>query len=427
MEKRQWASYDVPAAYTNAERDPNSIPIYMVLDKDVTSIIVANDPSFHQFVNVKGSSLVKVVRAAYGLSDSSGLWFNEVSKFIKSIGFTENPVVPCVFNKVVDGHQATILLYVDDMLIAHESIEIVKSIMDSIDAKYGKGKRSEGDVIEFLGMRIKREKGGSVLVSMPKHISELLEAWEIDKVSEFPAGHNLFDIDEDSPKLGEVLRAKLHSGVASALYISKRAPRPDVLLPVNFLATRVTKSCEDDLRKFLKVLKYLKGTETLAMRLFVGDDRTLCLYVDASYGVHDKGQSHTGSVLKYGQATIQVKSSKQKIVAKSSCEAELIGATDEAGQLLHTAEFLLHQGYEEEPGTLLQDNQAAMRLEENGKGSSNRTKHISIRTFWLKDQVKLGRLKIVYCNTKDMLADVLTKPLQGEQFYKFRKQLMNER
>ena len=212
------------------------------------------------------------------------------------------------------------------------------------------------------------------------------------------------------------------------MYISKRGPRPDVLLPVNFLATRVTKSNEDDLKKFLKVLKYLKGTDSLAMRLVVDKDKALYLYVDASYGVHDKGQSHTGSVLKYGQATIQVKSSKQKIVAKSSCEAELIGATDEAGGMLHMDEFLFHQGYEEEPpGTLLQDNQAAMRLEENGKGSSNRTKHISIRTFWLKDQVKLGKLNIVYLNTKDMLADMLTKPLQGEQFYKFRKQLMNER
>jgi hypothetical protein len=332
-----------------------------------------------------------------------------------------------VFNKIIDGYQATILLYVDDMLIAHKFKSVVQAIMNSIDDKYGKGKRSEGETIEFLGMRIQKEPGGSVLVSMPKHIQELLEGWEIDKISEFPAGHNLFDIDPNSPLLNEKLRVKLHSGVATALYISKRGPRPDVLLPVNFLATRVTKSSEDDLKKFLKVLKYLKGTDTLAMRLVVGDDKTLYLYVDASYGVHDKGQSHTGSVLKYGQATIQVKSSKQKIVAKSSCEAELIAATDEAGQLLHTAEFLLHQGYEEESGTMFQDNQAAMKLEENGKGSSNRTKHISIRTFWLKDQVKLGKLRIVYLNTKDMVADLLTKPLQGEQFYKFRRLLMNER
>lgn len=430
VEEREWSSYDVPAAYTNAVRNPNSSPIFMVLNKDVTDIIVKNDPIFSMFVNEKGSSLVKIIRAAYGLSDSSGLWFLEVSKFLKSIGFAENPVMPCVFNKLVDGHQATILLYVDDMLISHKSINVVKSIMDALDVKYGKGTRSEGQVIEFLGMRIEKEPGGSVLVSMPKHIDELLEQWKVNKFSEFPAAHNLFEVDEQSPRLSEILAAKFRSGVASALFIAKRAPRPDVLLPVNYLATRVTKSTESDLQKFLKTLKYLYGTKRLAMRLAVGNDKTLTLYVDASYGVHDKGQSHTGSVLKYGNATIQVKSSKQKIVAKSSCEAELIGASDEAGQLLHHAEFLVHQGYEEfveKPGVLFQDNQASMKLEENGKSSSNRTKHISIRTFWIKDQVKSGKIKIVYKPTTEMLADMLTKPLQGEQFYKFRKQLMNER
>ena len=166
------------------------------------------------------------------------------------------------------------------------------------------------------------------------------------------------------------------------------------------------------------------------MRLVVDDDKTLYLYIDASYGVHDKGQSHTGSVLKYGNSTILFKSSKQKIVAKSSCEAELIGASDEAGQLLHAAEFLQHQGYEEfedKSGILYQDNQAAMKLEENGKGSSHRTKHISIRTFWIKDQVKLGKIKVMYMPTSEMLADMLTKPVQGAAFHYFRRHIMNER
>jgi hypothetical protein len=430
MEERYWAGYDVPAAYTNAKRNPDSNPIFMVLNKDITSIIVENDPQFSQFVNGKGSSLVKVVRAAYGLSESSGLWFLEVSDFLKSIGFKENPIASCVFNKSIDGHQATILLYVDDMLIAHKSKEIVCGIMDEIDNKYGKGKRSEGKVMEFLGMRIEREDDGSVLVSMPKHIGDLLDGWKIDKTSEYPAGHNLFDINENSPRLSAELSAELHSAVASALFISKRGPRPDILLPINFLATRVTKSTEEDLSKFYKTLKYLNRTRDLVMRLVVGTDKTLVLYVDASYGVHDKGQSHTGSVLKFGNATIQFTSSKQKIVTKSSCEAELVGASNEAGQLLHNTDFLVHQGYEEfqdKPGLLMQDNQAAMRLEENGKSSSNRTKHISIRTFWIKDQVKLGKIKVVYTPTGDMLADMLTKPLQGNLFYKFRKQLMNER
>ena len=429
-EDRHIVGYDVPAAYLNAQRDPMSKKIYMRLNKDITDIILENDASFKKFVDSNGSSVVEIIRALYGLSDSSGLWYQEISKFLKSIGFKENEVILCVFNKIVDGLQCTIILYVDDMLIAHVSSKVVKAITDELDAKYGKGTRSDGKVIQFLGMKIEKEGNGVIAVSMPKHIEELLEDWNIQSTSEYPAGYNLFEVKDDSPLLSEDMACKFHSGVASALYISKRGPRPDILLPVNYLATRVQSPSEDDLKKFIKVLKYLNGSKDLVMRLYIGDDNVLYLYVDASYGVHSKGQSHTSSVLKYGLATIQVKSSKQKVVAKSSCESELIAASDEAGQLLHMNEFLEAQGYSENrvpTGVLFQDNQAAIKLEENGKKSSNRTKHISIRNFWIKDQIKLGKIEVRYLNTTEMIADLLTKPVQGELFYKLRKLLMNEK
>ena len=429
-EDRHIVGYDVPAAYLNAQRDPSSKKIYMRLNKDITNIILENDVSFAKFVDANGTSVVEIIRALYGLSDSSGLWYQEVSKFLKSIGFKENDVIPCVFNKIIDGSQCTIMLYVDDMLIAHVSSKEVKAITDALDAKYGKGTISDGKVIQFLGMKIEKEGNGVIAISMPKHIEELLEDWNIQSTSEYPAGYNLFEVKDDSPLLSEEMASKFHSGVASALYISKRGPRPDILLPINYLATRVQSPAEDDLKKFIKVLKYLNGSKDLVMRLYIGKTNVLYLYVDASYGVHSKGQSHTGSVLKYGLATIQVKSSKQKVVAKSSCESELIGASDEAGQLLHMNEFLEAQGYSEEnpvPGVLFQDNQAAIRLEQNGKKSSNRTKHISIRNFWIKDQVRLGKIEVRYLKTTEMIADLLTKPVQGELFYKLRKLLMNEK
>ena len=165
------------------------------------------------------------------------------------------------------------------------------------------------------------------------------------------------------------------------------------------------------------------------MRLYIGEDKRLKLFVDVSHGVHWKGHGHTGAVLKLGNATIEARSSKQKIVTKSTCESETVGASDEGGLLIHAQEFLIHQGYEaamETPGVLFEDNQSAIKLEVNGKSQSNRTKHISIRNFWLKDQVASGIITIEYLSTDDMIADLLTKRMQGAWFYKFRKQLMNE-
>ena len=84
-EDRHIVGYDVPAAYLNAQRDPMSKKIYMRLNKDITDIILENDASFKKFVDSNGSSVVEIIRALYGLSDSSGLWYQEISKFLKSI------------------------------------------------------------------------------------------------------------------------------------------------------------------------------------------------------------------------------------------------------------------------------------------------------------------------------------------------------
>ena len=50
---------------------------------------------------------------------------------------------------------------------------------------------------------------------------------------------------------------------------------------------------------------------------------------------------------------------------------------------------------------------------------------MELRYFWVADQVKQGTMMPVYCNTNDMLADVLTKPLQGSQFGLLRDLLLN--
>ncbi len=66
-----------------------------------------------------------------------------------------------------------------------------------------------------------------------------------------------------------------------------------------------------------------------------------------------------------------------------------------------------------------------MRLLRNGKSSSDRSKHIKIRYFWLKDRVDAKDVLVEYIPTGDMLADLLTKPLQGDLFIKLRRSLMN--
>ena len=72
------------------------------------------------------------------------------------------------------------------------------------------------------------------------------------------------------------------------------------------------------------------------------------------------------------------------------------------------------------PLTIYQDNQSCMALVDRGRSGAERTRHIQIRYFWLKERVDVGEVRVEYLRTEDMYANVLTKPLQGSQFLRER-------
>jgi hypothetical protein len=57
--------------------------------------------------------------------------------------------------------------------------------------------------------------------------------------------------------------------------------------------------------------------------------------------------------------------------------------------------------------------------------SGKKTKHTKSKFFFIKDRVDNGEIKVIDCPTKEMWADVLTKPLQGMAFRTMQAELMN--
>jgi hypothetical protein len=119
------------------------------------------------------------------------------------------------------------------------------------------------------------------------------------------------------------------------------------------------------------------------------------------------------------------KSAKQKIVTKSSTEAELVGLSDTASQAIHLRNFIIAQGYETGPAVIYQDDMSCMALVKRGGPGSERSRHINIRHFWLSEKVAQEEVIIEHLGTEDMFANVLTKPVQGAQFDRERQGLTN--
>ena len=136
-------------------------------------------------------------------------------------------------------------------------------------------------------------------------------------------------------------------------------------------------------------------------------------------------KGHTGATLSLGRGCIYSGSWKQRLVARSSTESELIGVYDALPQVLWTKQFLEEQGWSNSATVMYQDNTSSILLERNGWSSSTkRTKHMNIRYFYVTEQVQNNTIHVTHCPMDEMVGDFFTKPLQGSLFLKMRNYIM---
>ena len=89
-----------------------------------------------------------------------------------------------------------------------------------------------------------------------------------------------------------------------------------------------------------------------------------------------------------GKGAIWNESTKQKVNARSSTEAELISIDDKISKIIWMRKFIEAQGFEIDLNILYQDNMSTIKLAENGKQSSGkRTRHFDIKYFYITDLI----------------------------------------
>ena len=426
-EKRRFMTFDVYMAYLHAKMPEE---VFMTLDKATTLLLIerANRKGVpHEFkVGDDGRATVKLNKALHGCIQSARLWHNIFSDFLKRQGYEPNPVDPCVYNKMNSrGNQCTVCIHVDDGMATCKDIEELQLLEEALKKEYGNKTSSEIGMKAFqlLGMTIDLSNGKSALLTMPNFTDEAVDELGVKTSASTPASQELFVLDEDSPKLSKEDHDKFHRVVAKLLYLSTRT-RPDIMLPVTFLCSRVNCSTESDMKKLARVCSHLKATRSLGIHLgAAGDDISLRVYADASFAVHKDAKSHGGIVIITSHGPTLAKAGKQKLVTRSSTEAELVTLSDAVSLAVYHLQFLKGQGYNVS-AELMQDNMSTIQMAKNGRSTSDRTRHVNIRYFFVKQYLDDGTMNISRCPTLDMIADILTKPLKGERFEKIRDLLM---
>ena len=430
MEKRDVATVDIPGAFMQADIDE---VVHIKFEGEIAEMLVKMDPKlYRKYIkdeHGKPVLYVELLKALYGTMRAALLFWKLLSSKLVLWGFEINPYDWCLANKMIDGKQCTILWHVDDLKISHVDAEVVTGIIELMKDEFGKEAPltvTRGKVHDYLGMTLDYSEEGKVKIKMLDYVEKMLADLpkEMDGEAITPAANHLFDVDEDSPKMGEEQAQFYHTYVAKTLFLCKRA-RPDLQPTVAFLSTRIQSCNEDDYKKLVRMLQFLRATKSDYLTLSAESLHNVRWWVDASYAVHPDMKSHTGGCMSLGRGVIYGTSKKHRLNTKSSTESEVVSVDDVLPQMLWTLYFLEAQGYKIDDNILYQDNKSSILLETNGRGSSGkRTRHINVRYFFIADRVKSKEVRIEHCPTGIILDDYFTKPQQGKLFKQMRDMIM---
>ena len=118
-------------------------------------------------------------------------------------------------------------------------------------------------------------------------------------------------------------------------------------------------------------------------------------------------------------------SKKQSIIADSSTAAEFIGAQTGAQAIMWVRNFLEELGFRQKGATCMyQDNMSTICLIGH-KGNTGRMKHIALRYDFVREQARLGTIRIEQLHVTKMTTDTLTKPLGTSLFAQHAIRLLN--
>ena len=198
--------------------------------------------------------------------------------------------------------------------------------------------------------------------------------------------------------------------------------RPDIAYAVNIACRFMSNPGRIHWKLVKRIFRYLKGTSDFGLVYGSLSDNELVCYCDADWG-GDKAdrKSTTGCIFLMNGGAISWYTTKQATVALSTTEAEYMAMTEALKEVLWFRTFLSGIGLRcKGPSIIRDDSTGAISLTKTGKHHS-RTKHIDIKYHFIRDHIDDKSVDVVYCQTQDQLADMLTKALPGPTFIRHRK------
>jgi hypothetical protein len=309
---------------------------------------------------------------------------------------------------------------VDDLIFTGNSECMFKGFKDSMMREFDMS--DLGRMKYFLGVEV-IQNAELIFICQKKYAREVLGRFGMEHSNAVQnpivPGCKLTKNEENAKGVNTTEYKQL---VGSLLYLT--ATRPDLMYAVGLVSRYMERPTEMHLQAVKRILRYLRGTTEFGIIYRKGDEGQLRAYADSDYaGDVDDRKSTSGFVFMLGTGAVSWSSKKQPVVTLSTTEAEFIAAASCACQGVWLRRILGNIGLEQVTSTVIYcDNNSAIKLSKNPV-LHGRSKHIDVRFHFLRDLTRDGVVELVYCNTQEQIADIMTKPLKLEAFLKLRDKL----
>ena len=356
-------------------------------------------------------------KALYGLKQSGRMWNHCLADALIEYGLTRCQKDDCIF---VDREKMFVVAtFVDDLLILPRNQADVTHFVKFLQSKFKLV--YNGKINKFLGTHFVVEKD-SLLISAKSKIIELANKCGIDKYRKANTPMRPSELlypDENGTFFEDI---ELYQSVTGSLLFIARLIRPEILFAVIQLTKFASNPLKVHYEAALRIVQYLFNTVDLVLKFEKPKFMSLTGFSDSDWAndVIDR-KSYSGYTIYLNGNPVVWSCSKQKLISQSSDEAEIIAANEATRELTYCNHLFKEITGHDVRAQLFTDNAGVIRTSDRGFGK--KTKHISVRELYIRQQVKRGELDVIQIKSEQNVADIFTKSVNLQLFNNLKSRL----
>ncbi|KAK4695272.1 putative transposase, partial [Phenoliferia sp. Uapishka_3] len=364
------------------------------------------------------SGVLRLRKSLYGLCQAGHEWNNLLHSTLLSFGMERTGSDHGVYHITKDGETLILAIHVDDGLVASSSDALSKALEVFLQSKFDVDCFGAASI--FLGLRITQDLSAGVVTVDQRgvtagYVAEFL-GLTVSPVST-PCDPKLHLVAATPAEAAALDPTTPYRAAIGALLWLSLSTRPDIAFAVSVVGRHSASPGVAHWTAVKRIFRYLAGTPHYGLVYRKMDGELVGVFdafSDADHaGDHDSRKSTSGFVVRLAGAAISWLARLQKSVSILTTEAEYMGLSACAMEVVWLRALFSELGFRQlEPTLIRGDNMGSISLAKHPT-AHQRTKHIAIHYHFTRDKVATKEVVLKWIPTADMVADVMTKGLDA--------------